>query len=83
MRILKVKAIAYNLKINTAGRPMEHRDGKHQPEGGMRGGGMSPGGGKHGGGMHGAPVDHSSNKTSDFWVKFELAKPDVSFHANE
>lgn len=46
MRILKVKAIAYNLKINTAGRPMEHRDGKHQPEGGMRGGGMSPGGGK-------------------------------------
>jgi len=71
---------------------MEHHDGKSQPEGGMRGGGMhgagmgggmSPGGGKHGGGMHGAPVDHSSNKTSDFWVKFELAKPDASFRANE
>jgi len=84
----KVKAIAYNIKINTAGRPVEHHDGKRPPEGGMRGGGMhgvgmGGGGGKHGGGMRGAPVDQSSNKASDFWVKFELAKPDASFRANE
>ena len=44
----------------------------------MHGAGMGGGGG-----LHGAPEDQSSNKKSDFWVKFELAKPDASFRANE
>jgi hypothetical protein len=55
--------------------------------GGMsRGGGMGGGmgGGKRGGGMRGGnaggmSTDSSSPKSSDFWIKYELAKPSASF----
>lgn len=55
----------------------------HGGGGGMGGGGM--GGGKHGGGMHGGGMggeNAGSIKSSDFWVKYELAKPTASFRAN-
>jgi len=55
--------------------------------GGMGGGGMSRGGGggKHGGGMRGGMRGDSpagGAKSSDFWIKYELAKPTASFRAN-
>ncbi|HEY0177053.1 MAG TPA: hypothetical protein VGC08_11790 [Pedobacter sp.] len=61
--------------------------------GGMRGGGggmggMGGGGGRHGGGMHGGGGGMGGDsaggtaKASDFWVKYELAKPADSFRAN-
>jgi hypothetical protein len=49
------------------------------------GGGMGGGGGRHGGGMRGGMAGESSGgsgKSSDFWVKYELAKPAASFRAN-
>jgi len=65
----------------------------HGRSGGMAGGmggggGMLPGGGggggRHGGGMHGGMGGESSGgtKSSDFWIKYELAKPAASFRAN-
>lgn len=58
--------------------------------GGMGGGGGMPhggggGGGRPGGGMHGgmgADRTGGSTKSSDFWIKYELAKPTASFRAN-
>lgn len=55
--------------------------------GGMHGGGGGMGGGgKHGGGMRGGGMGGDSSgsnlKSSDFWVKYELAKPTDSFRAN-
>lgn len=90
----EVKAIAYNFKINGANKP-EH-DGKRPPEdGGSHGGGMGGGGGmsrgggmgggKHGGGMRGGGMGGDSGggtKSSDFWVKYELARPVATFRAN-
>jgi len=56
--------------------------------GGMGGGGGMPhggGGGRPGGGMHGgmdAERSGAGSKSSDFWIKYELAKPTASFRAN-
>lgn len=60
--------------------------GMHGGGGGGMGGGMG-GGGRHGGGMRGGggmggDSSGSSLKSSDFWVKYELAKPADSFRAN-
>nr|WP_199078852.1 hypothetical protein [Pedobacter sp. ASV19] len=58
--------------------------------GGMRGsgghgGGMGGGGGRRGGGMSQRGGDErggNSSKSSDFWIKYELAKPGESFKMN-
>ncbi len=65
--------------------------GMHGGGGGMGGGGMHGGGGGMGGGRHGGGgrpggqgIEGSggSAKSSDFWIKYELAKPSATFRAN-
>jgi hypothetical protein len=85
----EAKGIAYQIKINSsAGNPEHHRQGG---QGGIDGGGggMSRGGGmgrgRRGGGMGQRGGDEgggNSSKSSDFWIRYELAKPGESFKMN-
>lgn len=89
----KLKGIAYNIKINAPSKP-EHHEGKGSgdmpPGGGSMHGGGGMGGGMGGGGRHGGgggkgmrtQEDSASTNQSDFWIKYELAKPADSFRAN-
>ncbi|MBB6272688.1 hypothetical protein HDF26_003145 [Pedobacter cryoconitis] len=67
----------------SGGRGMSGGKGGGMGGGGMRGGG---GGGRHGGGGRGsgnaAGVNSQNATASDFWIKYELAKPSDSFRAN-
>lgn len=90
---IKINAPGKSERPDGGKRPPEGGGGRH---GGMGGGGMGAGmgggggmppgggGGRHGGGMHGGmgPENSGSAKSSDFWIKYELAKPAASFRAN-